>query len=302
MITYRTLKPSELESWYAHCHSVFTEDAPGYFKGHYEMDPHAETDMIFVAVDGMEIAATVRVFCRTVWLHGRAVAMGGIGEVSTKAAYRRQGLAGNLLRMAIAQMEARGMPVSILYGNQPLYERLGWRFCPVRFSQVEAETLPSLPEDAGVRAYAPEDLAALMGMYDLFAGRLDGAVLRNEAYWRRWVLAQWTEPAVLLLKGRPAAYCCARPSKDGGLFHAEEICAAPQAEALLPGFLRTLAEADGCARIRFRTPLCPSIHGIQNDDPHGMMVRLNLPLEGTADSDALAASMQHAGMFRVDHF
>lgn len=302
MMIYRTLKPSELEAWYAHCHSVFTGDEDGYFRQHYEGDPHADPDMIFVAMDGERIASTVRVFCREVLLHGRAVPMGGIGEVSTKAAYRRQGLAGTLLEMSIVQMEARGMPVSILFGSQPMYERMGWRARAERMTNVEAAALPALPEGVAVRPYAPEDLDAVMGMYALFAGRLDGAVLRGEPYWRQWVLPQWRAPSVLLVEGRPAAYCCAHPGKDGVTLVAEELCAAPQAEALLPGYLRALAETEGLARVRFHTPLIPHITGTQPDALRDMMVRLNLPVEGLDSSGALAEAMENAGMFAVDHF
>jgi len=45
--------------------------------------------------------------------------MGGIGEVSTKAAYRRQGLSGKLLEMSVAYMEAEDLDFSMLGTGTP---------------------------------------------------------------------------------------------------------------------------------------------------------------------------------------
>ena len=53
--------------------------------------------------------------------------MGGIGEVSTKEPYRRRGLSGRLLEMAIDYMEAEGMDFSMLFTGSPRhYSRFGW--------------------------------------------------------------------------------------------------------------------------------------------------------------------------------
>lgn len=301
---YRTLQPHELDAWYAHCHSVFRNDPPGYFSRHYTGDPDADAELIFVAVDGDRIVSTVRVFQRRIWLHGRAVPMGGIGEVSTAPDYRRRGIAADLLQMAIAAMEARGMPVSILFGDQRIYEAAGWRFCPVRFTEAEITELPTLSKEAAIRAFSADDLPTLMGIYDLYAGRMDGAVLRSEAYWRQWVLPQWREPYVLLVDQRPAAYCCAhvKDAGQGRALRVDELCAAPQAESLLPGFIRQVASMEEASSMRVFASLLPGISGKDYTSPQGMMVRLNLPMDEIRDSQALSASMVHAGMFPVDGF
>lgn len=303
MIEKRTLRPDELEAWYTHCHDVFQIDDRAYFQKHFTLDPDADCSLIFVVVVDGEIVSTVRVFDRTVWISGRAVRMGGIGEVSTKAAHRRQGYAGEMLGMAIDAMRDRHMPVSILFGDRPLYARMGWRFIPVHRTITPASALPDLTGDAVIRSYQQSDLPLLMGMYDFYAGRLDGAVIRSEAYWHTWIAGQWKEPAVLTLNDRPVAYCCAEKREKDAMLLVEELCAAPQGEAYLPGMLKALSKGLACDSVRFLTPLLPKIAGEDATNAHGMMVRVNdASCLGDVWGDDTAPFMPNAGMFGVDMF
>ncbi len=300
MIEFRTLRKEELPKWYEHCSGVFGLEDKTYFQRHYECDPAGDCSLIFVAVEGDEIAATVRVFDREMYLSGRAVRMGGIGEVSTKPAYRRQGLCGTLLAMSIDEMARRGIPISVLFGQKPLYERAGWRFCPVPWKDIDTKALPPLPENASVRAFTPEDLPLVMGLYDISAGRLNGAILRNETYWKRWVLPQWRPAQLLLVDGQPVAYACLRSPEEDGLRYLDELCALPHAESLLPAFLGALA---GGARVRVITPQLPSVPGDDATHPRLMMVRSVLPFDEIQDTDALVRAVgDTAGTFGVDHF
>ncbi|MDL2319287.1 hypothetical protein LJC74_09510, partial [Eubacteriales bacterium OttesenSCG-928-A19] len=106
---------------------------------------------------------------------------------------------------------------------------------------------------------------------------------------------------MLIREERPVAYCCAERNEDGEAL-ITEIAAAPQAERLLAGLVREAAVRLGCARIRTLAPLLPELVGEPVIEPQYMMVRLNLPLEGIPDSDALVASMLHAGICKVDDF
>lgn len=298
---YRTLPPGGLDAWADHCAEVFGEPA-AYFHRHFTQDPHADAGLIFVAMDGGVIASAVRVFVRTIWLQGRAVSMGGIGEVSTKPAYRRQGHAGALLHMAVEAMVARGMQVSILFGNQPLYIQAGWRFCAAARTRIQTDCLPVLLNGYETRPFQADDLPFAMGAYDLYAGRMDGAVLRGEAYWRQWVLPQWKGPWVLACEGAPMAYTCCEAAPNGTLYIAE-LMAAPQGERAIPAFLGTLARQTSCAQVNVAAPLLPGeAMGEDASLPQGMMVRLNIPMEGIGDSDALAAAFCHGGMCGIDAF
>lgn len=297
---YRTLRPDELPKWFDHCQSVFALPDTGYFRRHYESDPTADCSLVFVAMDGEEIASTVRVFDREIWISGLRMHMGGIGEVSTKPAYRRQGLVGNLLQIALDAMAARGMIVSILFGSEPLYQRMGWIPCAADRLQFRADAF-SLPA-AGheIRSFQSGDLPLLMGMYDLYAGRLDGGVIRSQAYWQQWILPQWTPPQVLISDGLPVAYACVDRDEASRL-RVTELCAAPQAEALLPGFLCACAQREEANAIDLFRALLPDVPGtIQPDSAY--MIRLNTPTDQWANTGALISAMDNPGMFSIDHF
>lgn len=299
---FRTLKPEEFDAWCDHSQRMFAEERPGYFRDHFMMDPGGDLSLIFVAMDEGTIAATVRVFVRTIWLFGRTVPMGGIGEVSTNPAYRRQGLASELLQLAIAAMEARGMPVSILFGDQKIYAQAGWRFCDLPKRKIMTPMLPALAQDAQVRPFVPGDLDAVMGMYDLYIGRMNGAIVRSEAYWKRWVLPQWRSPFVLEREGRPVAYGCMPVEKNGQRLYVSELCAIPGEEGSLPGFVGHFAREYGCEHALVSAPLMQSVPG-EEPFKFDMMVRLNSPVEGFTDTESLVAAMsQSAGMCSVDSF
>lgn len=301
MIEFRALRKEELPAWYAHCQEVFVRTRKGYFEDHFAMDPCQDTDLIFVAMDGDIIAATVRVFDRHVWIDGRDVHMGGIGEVSTKAAYRRKGLAGQLLSMALLAMEARGMTLSILFGDAPLYERMGYRFRPIHYARMQAAEA-TFPAGHAIRPFALEDLPWVMGLYDLFAGRVQGAVIRSEAYWTRWVLPQWKQPQVLTSDGVVIGYFTGE--KRGVTYAVDELCAAPDAHDLVLQAAAQIAYNEGCPNVQMlRALVSPNTTFDSHIEPQGMMVRLVGGPGGTDKTEALAESMgDMAGMFLVDGF
>lgn len=298
MIEFRTLRGDELDAWGAHCQGVFTADRDGYFRDHFLFDPAADFRLVFVAVDEGAIVSTVRVFDRTVWLGGRAVHMGGIGEVSTKEAYRRQGLAGRLLEMAIGAMVSRGMEISILFGSQRLYHAMGWRACETEWVGASAEALPG---EIAVRPFCEDELPLLMGLYDLYAGRMNGAVLRSEAYWRRWVLPQCDRFHVICLADVPIGYCV--PTRKEDALVVDELCVLPGKEAAMEAAVRGAARLFGKESVRVRRALLPGLSGERLEPTRSLMVRLNTEMEGISDSDALVRAMgDAAGMCFVDGF
>lgn len=303
MIVYRTLRPAELTAWYAHCQSVFQEEDADYFRKHYERDPDAASELIFVAADQNAIVSSVRVFVRKVWLGGRLISMGGIGEVGTKPSYRRRGIAAALLDLAITAMEDRRLPLSILFGNEPIYSRKGWRFCSVAHTQANASELPALPEGAAMRPFMETDLPYLMGMYDMTAARMDGTVFRTEDYWHRWALPHLRTLQVLQAEDRPVAYCACLPAREKPLCaQVMELAFAPQAEPLAAGMLRSFAKTLGADAVRFPASVLPKVLGSRVEEKQGMMCRLNLPRPGILSTDALVRAMAHPGMFDTDHF
>ncbi|NLG25491.1 MAG: GNAT family N-acetyltransferase [Clostridiales bacterium] len=301
-IDLRSLRSEELESWAALCDEGFGfRDGAAYFLRHFRDDPFADINGIFVAEAGGRLVSSVRVFTREVYLAGRRVTMGGIGEVCTLADYRRQGLSGELLKRAIGYMAARGLDISMLFtGSNGHYARYGWFTVPTRFCRLPLEGVAPID---GVRPMADHDFAAMRGVHGLFAGAADGALVREHPrYWDDWVRAGWKSPIVLERDGRVVAYLDAAPSQH--CVRLRDFAQLPGEDALLP-LLAAAATVAGCACADVPAPLLSA-------DPQGfvehtsMMVRLNRPFslgERTVRrAGDLAALLANAAFFDVDGF
>ncbi|NMB12077.1 MAG: GNAT family N-acetyltransferase [Firmicutes bacterium] len=198
MIEFRTLLPSELEAWFDHCALVFNhyqdlDASRQYFMNHWYNDPWCDRHAIFVAVDAGEIASTVRVFHRRIYLAGGEFTMGGIGEVSTKAAYRRQGLSGKLLEMSVAYMEAEDLDFSMLGTGTPgHYSRYGWQEVPTYRQRAEVHPARS-PQVRLINFQEPAKLMQAMELYHRYSHKFNGAIIRDHGdYWRKWIRCEVT--------------------------------------------------------------------------------------------------------------
>jgi len=119
---------------------------------------------------------------------GETWLVGGVGEVSTPPEHRHQGYATLALRDAIAYMEGLGCRFSMLFtGQQPFYERLGWRPYPIAYLTFDPQkvVLPKGRAKATVRETDwDRDLPALQRIYEEYDRGKVGPLLRTEAYWR----------------------------------------------------------------------------------------------------------------------
>lgn len=91
--TYRSLvKESELEPWLDHVVECFAEKGTPreYFERHWKTDPFKTLKGILIAIptvtcneplENAHIASSIRVYSRQVFINGKRVCVGGIGEV-----------------------------------------------------------------------------------------------------------------------------------------------------------------------------------------------------------------------------
>lgn len=269
---FRTLRAEELDRWADHCFSVFTGDSREYFLAHYANDPWRDLNGIFVAEDKGRIVATVRVFRRRVWLFGREIGMGGIGEVSTKNEYRGQGLAGTLLKMAAQWMAAEGMPVSLLFASKfDFYRKFGWECIP---KPVSSYARASGPPCAGW-AMEPGDMKSLAEV-DAAAVKTNWSVVRTDpAYWETWMKAAIGKCVVATHGGRIVAWMAYSLQEDG--WAVEEFKALPGYEDRFDGLCALAAAAEGRSVQPFRAPAWLPTNNMATGDTAHMysMVRLN---------------------------
>lgn len=273
-----TLNENELDRWVEHCASVFQgeSDTPDYFKSHYLMDPWRDPEGVFIAeVDGV-IAATVRVFTRSIYLKGRDIKIGGIGEVSTKPEFRRQGLSGKLLERACQYMVKRDMPISLLFtGTNRHYARYGWFTAPRRSVRLALDQAPALVEGAELAPVTEGDWAAVRGLYHLTTGRFDGAMVRDHpSYWDQWIRKYIEPPIALKRDGVLLAYMALH--RDEGRVSLAEYATHPELDPWREMLRAELTRTGEPLEAYVPSPLCPGESGPFAEDTGGMF-RLNKP-------------------------
>jgi len=198
LVLARPLDLAQLQRWYDHAFDVFA------FKGtvvrdefveHFELDPSASHMDIIVAVvpsKGGQIASSLRIFRRKMWLRGELVTVGGIGEVSTKKAYEGCGLARIVINVALERMRASGIEVSLLHTTTAayLYPKLGWAPFAI-YRQHVAYPVAAAPSSS-VQIFSFDDdkvLGELAALHAAYVKRHTGLFDRADdfEYWRKWV-------------------------------------------------------------------------------------------------------------------
>jgi predicted acetyltransferase len=131
----------------------------------------------FGALRGDDVVGTARFLDMIQWWHGRAVPMAGVAGVKVAPEARGGGVGRALTAALLAEIEARGYPLSALYpATAPLYRSFGYEIAGGRY-QV---TLPGrslralLPPETGtgagrpgpLRRAGPADVAEISAVID----------------------------------------------------------------------------------------------------------------------------------------
>jgi predicted acetyltransferase len=183
---YRPIMPEEYDEALDHWHNVFGEPR-AYFELYYRADPMNQPGDTFGCwVDG-KIVSAVHVCRRPMELDGRTLLCGGIANVATHPDYRKGGLSGGLLKMAIAHMEQEGFAYSCLgTGVHGHYARYGWE-------QVDMPRYKVTPTSAGRPTNLPPSPAIptpeVQAIYAADARPL--SLNRAERYFEKWVTWFW---------------------------------------------------------------------------------------------------------------
>ncbi len=183
----RTIQPEERSAvldLLAHWFGEPSAEMRAFFARYFEYDPTFRDDLCFVATDAGRIVSTLQVFGKAVRLNDTVVQVGGIGNVFTLPAYRETGVASQLLKMAVAAMEAHAFDLSLLFATRlPFYTRLGWQSHVRHLVFIEGSAAPT-PRTAAIEPFASADLDAVREIYEAYNAALSGSTLRDEAYWR----------------------------------------------------------------------------------------------------------------------
>jgi predicted N-acetyltransferase YhbS len=153
-----------------------------FFRRYLEHDPAYQPRNVLVAEAGGALVSCVQVFPRTVRTLAGPRACGGIGSVFTAPGHRRTGTASELLRRAIAAMQARGMELSLLVAARlEWYGALGWK--PLSDVEVTVRAGSSAAADDGRELAVEVDLDAAIAIAAAYSATRLGSVVRDRAGW-----------------------------------------------------------------------------------------------------------------------
>ena len=291
---FRALYPEELEAWLDHVTSVFTGGRQ-YFSNHWHNDPWRDAEGIRIAVDDGTIVSTVRVFIRKMFLHGEPITVGGIGEVSTRSAYRRRGIATQLLKDAIGFMESRGIAMSSLHGSQGIYSVEGWEKVPRYYARrafgaekrVNWDIRPANFDDAA-------EIEGLAALYDGYARKFNGTFVRDDmAYWTKWVRTESSNAWVAERDGSLEGYVSVVRSEDElrvKEFVASEVAfAEDRGESIFEAMLSNIiAQLDTeSLEVVYPAPIAAGFNAAVIEEHGSTMYRINQPDAVSNSSDSL---------------
>lgn len=186
----RTLEPGEREALLALLDGWELADGwrgRDFFRRYLEADPsYADANVIVAAEDG-ELVSCVQIFPREIRVAGARVPTGGIGSVFTARSARRRGIAEAVFERAMQAMRERGLPLGLLFGDEKIYARQGWRpwGVPLGLLQREPEAAaPPEPPGLEVRTFdEARDLEAVRALHARYGELLSGCVVRDAALW-----------------------------------------------------------------------------------------------------------------------
>lgn len=110
----------------------------------------------------------------------------GVAAVATVPEARGRGAAHRLMAGVLDAERATGTAVSLLYPyRQSYYARFGYARCGWRWQiKCPSHRLPAVRSSLPVREVAPDDVASLAPVHEVFIRQRSGSMLRSPADWR----------------------------------------------------------------------------------------------------------------------
>ncbi|MGA9289732.1 MAG: GNAT family N-acetyltransferase [Anaerobacillus sp.] len=138
-----------------------------------------------------ELAAKLHLIDFETWIAGKTVAMGGVASVATYPEYRRGGRVASLLRHAFLEMKNKGQTISFLHPfHISFYRKFGYEVLSnwKKLKLKKEDFIPFPQVNGKVRRIALEQVYEnLNPIYEAFAKRFNGMLVRTESWWKERV-------------------------------------------------------------------------------------------------------------------
>lgn len=266
--------PQEREAVAALWRQCFPEDSAAYVTWYFDTVYEARNTLALF--DGQHLCSSLQLNPYPLRLRGRTLDAAAMAGVDTDPAYRRRGLAGELIRAAFALMRERGQAMSFLYPfRESFYEAYGYTCGYLRqVGRVEASALTGA--GGGIAREMPlddETAAALLPLYRAWMGGREGMVARDEALMARRLAdcaVDGSRCVALLGPAGPAAYALFCVEGERAVLQEQAVTSA-QAGDLLSAVALACPEAkrlQATAAERWPVP------GMAWEEAHGDMLRV----------------------------
>lgn len=159
--------------------------------------------------DENRLQAKLQLLPLQLYINGKPVQMGGIAGVATWPESRRQGYVNRLLFEALNEMNKQGRSLSCLHPfSVPFYRKFGWElYTDYKKYTIPVHKFPQKTACPGVVKRDFKDLSVLGGLYDSFAKRYNGTLVRDAKWWQDSVLDDETHTGVYFSdSGTPEGY------------------------------------------------------------------------------------------------
>lgn len=144
--------------------------------------------------EGGQLGAKLHILPFETYIHEKAFAMGGIAGVATWPEYRRKGWVASLLHHALKEMNRNKQSISFLHPfSFGFYRKYGWEaYIEYKKYRVPVTHLPAKKETPGTIRRGEPELELLDTIYQAYASRFNGTLVRDRNWWEYSVLTEGT--------------------------------------------------------------------------------------------------------------
>ncbi|MBG9836713.1 MULTISPECIES: enhanced intracellular survival protein Eis [Bacillus cereus group] len=146
-----------------------------------------ESHEVYGIIEGEELAAKLHLIPFHIYIGKEKFKMGGVAGVATYPEYRRSGYVKELLQHSLQTMKKDGYTVSMLHPFAvSFYRKYGWELCAdlLVCHMTKSDLVMKKQVNGTVKRFNkehhPEEVEKL---YETFAERFSGMLVRNEKWW-----------------------------------------------------------------------------------------------------------------------
>ncbi|MDW3036393.1 MULTISPECIES: enhanced intracellular survival protein Eis [Bacillus cereus group] len=146
-----------------------------------------ESHEVYGIMEGNDLAAKLHLIPFHIYIGKEAFKMGGVAGVATYPEYRRSGYVKELLQHSLQTMKKDGYTVSMLHPFAvAFYRKYGWELCAnlLVCHMTKSDLVMKKQVNGTVKRFNKENHSEeVEKLYETFAERFSGMLVRNEKWW-----------------------------------------------------------------------------------------------------------------------